>query len=115
MGDLLEDITGVIYQAFGFYRILPLTALTIKTPPETINLAGSLAQGGSTDANEVIADAEGKPTLKYNPGRIDPTNAALLNSRKPLAAAWVPVNGNTTFFTVNVHWASKGGSSSIHG
>lgn len=35
LGDSLEDITGVVTQAFGFYRILPTTALKItgsKTP-----------------------------------------------------------------------------------
>ncbi|KAI1844180.1 hypothetical protein JX266_009664 [Neoarthrinium moseri] len=67
--------------------------------------------GSSTTANEVLAG----PELKYNPGRIDPTNAAWDSSRKPLAAAWETLDGNNTFFTVNVHWASKGGSSSIQG
>ncbi|KAK0370731.1 endonuclease/Exonuclease/phosphatase [Colletotrichum limetticola] len=69
--------------------------------------------GGALDANEVL---EG-PALKYNPGRIDPTNTAWDASRKPLVAQWRAVNGpvNKTFFTVNVHFASKGGSSSLHG
>ncbi|KAF5509311.1 hypothetical protein CGCF413_v002351 [Colletotrichum fructicola] len=69
--------------------------------------------GGSTDANEVLAG----PTLKYNPGRIEPASSAWSASRKPLAAEWRAINGpqNKTFFTVNVHWASKGGSSSLHG
>lgn len=67
--------------------------------------------GNSTTANEVLAGAE----LLYNPGRIDPTNVAWESSRKPLVAAWETLDGNNTFFTVNVHWASKGGSSSIHG
>jgi predicted extracellular nuclease len=71
--------------------------------------------GTATDANEVLAG----PTLKYNPGRIDPANAAWKNSRKPLVAEWEVIgkNGKGTgkFFTVNVHWGSKGGSSSIQG
>ncbi|KAF4929148.1 hypothetical protein CGCVW01_v001649 [Colletotrichum viniferum] len=69
--------------------------------------------GGSTDANEVLAG----PTLKYNPGRIEPASSVWSASRKPLAAEWRAINGpqNKTFFTVNVHWASKGGSSSLHG
>lgn len=67
--------------------------------------------GNATTANEVLAG----PELKYNPGRIDPTNAAWDDSRKPLVAAWETLDGNNTFFTVNVHWASKGGSSSIQG
>lgn len=79
--------------------------------PDTLRLAGGLRQGGPTDANEVLPG----PTLKYNPGRIDPANTAWENSRKPIAAAWEVINGNKTFFTVNVHWASKGGSTSLHG
>ncbi|KAJ4289217.1 hypothetical protein N0V90_011559 [Kalmusia sp. IMI 367209] len=71
--------------------------------------------GGSLDANEVLAG----PTLKYNPGRIDPTNEAWTASRKPLAAQWEVLGkkgkSDGTFFTVNVHFGSKGGSSSIQG
>lgn len=65
----------------------------------------------STTTNEVLLGG----ALKYNPGLIDPNNAAFANSRKPLAAAWQTLDGNNTFCTVNVHWGSKGGSSSIHG
>ncbi|GKT86283.1 LOW QUALITY PROTEIN: endonuclease/exonuclease/phosphatase family protein [Colletotrichum tofieldiae] len=69
--------------------------------------------GGSLDANEVLPG----PALKYNPGRIAPASSAWDASRKPLAAAWRAVKGpqNKIFFTVNVHFASKGGSSSLHG
>ncbi|WYZ37830.1 hypothetical protein EsH8_II_001336 [Colletotrichum jinshuiense] len=69
--------------------------------------------GGSLDANEVLPG----PQLKYNPGRIAPTSTAWDASRKPLAAAWRAIKGpqNKIFFTVNVHFASKGGSSSLHG
>ncbi|KAL2106476.1 hypothetical protein VUR80DRAFT_6670 [Thermomyces stellatus] len=69
-------------------------------------------QGGSLDANEVL---EG-PVLKYNPGRIDPANEAWVDSRKPVVAQWRAINGGKkTFFTVNVHFTSKGGSTSLHG
>ena len=80
---------------------------------DVLQLSGGLRQGGPTDANEVLSG----PTLKYNPGRIDPDNSAWENSRKPIIAEWEPVNGRKKkhFFTVNVHWASKGGSSSLHG
>ncbi|KAF2639731.1 DNase I-like protein [Massarina eburnea CBS 473.64] len=71
--------------------------------------------GGSLDANEVLSG----PTLKFNPGRIDPTNEAWKASRKPLVAEWEIVGKNGTgdgkFFTVNVHFGSKGGSSSMQG
>ncbi|GIK01377.1 hypothetical protein Aspvir_005411 [Aspergillus viridinutans] len=67
--------------------------------------------GSNTDANEVLAG----PELKYNPGLIDPSNAVWANSRKPLAAAWETLDGKNKFFTVNVHFTSKGGGTSIEG
>lgn len=67
--------------------------------------------GSSTDANVVLPGGE----LKYNPGLIDPTNSAWDESRKPLSAAWETRDGKHRFFTVNVHFASKGGGSSIQG
>lgn len=71
--------------------------------------------GGALDATEVLPG----PSLKYNPGRIDPSNAAWTASRKPLVAQWdvIDKNGKAEgdFFTVNVHFGSKGGSSSIQG
>lgn len=70
--------------------------------------------GGSLDANEVLTSSSGDIYLKYNPGRIDPTNSAWNISRKPLAAHWQTPTGER-FFTVNVHFASKGGSSSSQG
>lgn len=69
-------------------------------------------QGGSLDENEVLDG----PLLKYNPGLIDPSNAAWDNSRKPVVAQWRAVQGGKKpFFTVNVHFTSKGGSTSLHG
>ncbi|KAI0608681.1 extracellular nuclease [Pyrenophora tritici-repentis] len=72
--------------------------------------------GGALDANEVLAG----PALKYNPGRIEPANEAWTASRKPLVAQWEVIgkkqkNKPDVFFTVNVHFGSKGGSSSVHG
>ncbi|KAI3320628.1 DNase I-like protein [Xylariaceae sp. AK1471] len=91
--------------------------------PDVLNLQGGsdAVIGDSVTANEVLPG----PKLKYNPGLIDPTNDAWTDSRKPLVAAWELVgtkNGKDkgkgkgrTLFTVNVHFTSKGGSSSLHG
>ncbi len=65
--------------------------------------------GGSTDANQVLPG----PELRYNPGLIDPSNAAWTVTRKPLAAAWETLDGKNKFFTVNVHWSSKGGGTTV--
>lgn len=78
--------------------------------PAVINLKNA-NPGGSLDANEVLPG----PTLKNNPGLIDPSNSAWQASRKPLAAQWETVKEKSTLFTVNVHFSSKGGSSSIEG
>jgi predicted extracellular nuclease len=72
--------------------------------------------GGPLDANEVLDG----PALKFNPGRITPANDAWDASRKPLVAQWEVISKKQNeekaiFFTVNVHFQSKGGSSSLHG
>jgi predicted extracellular nuclease len=68
-------------------------------------------QGSSVDANAVLPG----PTLKFNPGRVEPLNAVWTRSRKPLVAAWQTLDGKNNFFTINVHFTSKLGSSPIGG
>ncbi|KAI8960848.1 hypothetical protein F5Y11DRAFT_367111 [Daldinia sp. FL1419] len=59
LGDRLETIVSILYYAFGFYRILPLTNITVvesvapETPPST-----SLDDNGETNDGPVSA---GKP------------------------------------------------------
>lgn len=79
--------------------------------PAVLNLKSPAVAGTVADANAVLPG----PSLKYNPGLIDPTNPAWEDSRKPIAAEWVTVKDNATLFTVNVHLISKGGSSTIEG
>ncbi|KAI1171330.1 DNase I-like protein [Nemania sp. FL0916] len=91
--------------------------------PKVLQLQAGVP-GDSVTPNAVLLPG---PTLKYNPGLIDPNNTAWTDSRKPLVAAWelvsssVDANGKKkpktpkTLFTVNVHFASKGGSTSLHG
>ncbi|KAJ7459796.1 DNase I-like protein [Mycena latifolia] len=83
--------------------------------PEKLSLvrAPGLLAGGALNATMVLGSA-GKPVLSLNPGRIDPTNAAWTDSRKPLAAMWLTASGHT-LFTVNLHLVSKGGSSTGEG
>ena len=51
--------------------------------------------------------------LTSNPGRIDPSNAAYLDSRKPLIAQF-EVNGNRIFL-IGLHLNSKGGDTALYG
>lgn len=80
--------------------------------PEKVKLLpGTL--GGALDQTSVRKHGR-KFSLTFNPGRIDPTNEAWTNSRKPLVAAWETPSGDT-LFTINVHFSSKDGSSSTQG
>ncbi|OSD07381.1 DNase I-like protein [Trametes coccinea BRFM310] len=70
--------------------------------------------GGALDATEPIVGPDGKVTLTFNPGRIDPTNPAWDSSRKPLVALWETPRGNR-FFTINLHLTAKLDGSSTQG
>jgi predicted extracellular nuclease len=62
--------------------------------------------------NEVVDTHHGAELL-YSPGRIDPTNSAFTNSRKPLVGEfrW----GGRTIFAIANHFNSKGGDDPIFG
>ncbi|KAK4168157.1 Endonuclease/exonuclease/phosphatase [Cladorrhinum sp. PSN259] len=74
-------------------------------------------QGTGNDRTTVLAGAkkDDPPYLSFNPGRIEPASEAWTASRKPLAAAWVVKGAAKPFYTVNVHFTSKGGGTSLHG
>lgn len=50
VGDTIDDITGVITQAYGYYRLLPLTRLTVSGSNETLAAATQLVSDGSCRA-----------------------------------------------------------------
>jgi len=81
--------------------------------PEKLNLVPGSPVGTALDKTE-ITGPPGKPILSFNPGRIEPASGAWNASRKPLVAAWQTALGHQVF-TVNLHLASKGGSSSTQG
>jgi predicted extracellular nuclease len=118
----IEEKSGVAYE---FTEVIPTNNEDGGQPGGNIRVAYLYRPdvvelykpnfGGGDDANEVLESEDG-PVLKYNPGRIAPKSSAFTNSRKPVVAQWKTVRGTgKTFFTVNVHFSSKGGSSSIHG
>ncbi len=126
--NAIKTLSGVTY---SFTYINPVDDMDGGQPGGNIRQAYlyraevlSLYQpnkGGSTDATAVVPGKgngkglAGAPTLTYNPGRIEPANEAWTISRKPLAAVWRAKGASRPFYTVNVHWASKGGSTSLHG
>jgi hypothetical protein len=68
--------------------------------------------GSSTNSTAVVAGPSGAQ-LTYSPGRIDPTNAAFANSRKPLAGEFI-FDGQTVIVVAN-HFNSKGGDGPLFG
>ncbi|GEC04261.1 hypothetical protein SSP24_19160 [Streptomyces spinoverrucosus] len=68
--------------------------------------------GGDATTATGVTKVRGKAALTVSPGRIDPTNAAWEDSRKPLVGEFV-FRGRTVFVIAN-HFASKGGDQSLH-
>ncbi len=68
--------------------------------------------GTSTAATTVVSTSTG-PQLSYSPGRLDPTNPAFVDSRKPLAGEFT-FNGHHLFVIAN-HFNSKGGDQALFG
>jgi Ca2+-binding RTX toxin-like protein len=69
--------------------------------------------GGSSTTNTTVINDPSGPQLSSSPGRIDPTNSAFSNSRKPLVGEFL-FNGNTVFVIGN-HFNSKGGDQPLFG
>ncbi|KAJ4266437.1 hypothetical protein NW762_004421 [Fusarium torreyae] len=119
LADGIEEASGVVYE---WAEVDPADNEDGGQPGGNIRQAYlyrpdavELVKPNQGDADDVNAVLDG-PSLKYNPGRIDPANAAWDDSRKPLVAQWKPVKGTKkSFFTVNVHFGSKGGSTSLQG
>jgi len=63
--------------------------------------------GGDSTTAVAVNNVTGVPELSLNPGRIDPTNPAFFDSRKPLAGEFTFM-GNKVFVIAN-HLNSKGG------
>ncbi|KAI8842470.1 Endonuclease/exonuclease/phosphatase [Chytridium lagenaria] len=79
--------------------------------PARLSLPALGGVGGTDDTQEVLKSTDGSPSLKYNPGRIDPLDTAWDETRKPLSAQF-EFNGRQ-IFVVNNHMSSKSGSGLI--
>jgi hypothetical protein len=69
--------------------------------------------GGTATSATTVLDVAGRPALSASPGRIDPTNSAFINSRKPLVGEFT-FQGEPLFVIAN-HWNSKGGDRPLFG
>src|SRR6186713_3220578 len=72
LGDSLEDVTGVITQAFGFYRILPLSGLKVTEskspalPPATKLISKNTCRAltiGSYNVENLAPNSTHLPTI----------------------------------------------------
>jgi predicted extracellular nuclease len=69
--------------------------------------------GGTSTSSTTVETVGGTVRLSASPGRIDPTNAAWDDSRKPLVGEFT-WQGQTLFVIAN-HFASKGGDQPLFG
>jgi predicted extracellular nuclease len=69
--------------------------------------------GGTPTAATTVVGSGAGTRLSFSPGRIDPTNPAFTNSRKPLAGEF-RVRGHHLFVIAN-HFNSKGGDQPLFG
>ncbi|SFJ88917.1 hypothetical protein SAMN05421835_11080 [Amycolatopsis sacchari] len=69
--------------------------------------------GGDATTAVTVVKQRAKVHLSVSPGRVDPTNEAWEDSRKPLAGEFV-FRGRTVFVLAN-HFNSKGGDQPTHG
>ncbi|MEI2579711.1 endonuclease/exonuclease/phosphatase family protein [Scytonema sp. PRP1] len=110
----IENISG---PAYDFVDIVPIDDQDGGEPggnirvgflfrPSRITLDKLPKRGGSLDAVAIREDSN-DPDLSLNPGRIDPTNNAFDDSRKPLAAEFL--FNNQKLFVVANHFVSKKG------
>ncbi len=118
---LIDAIAGLGGPVYAFRDIAPVNNADGGAPGGNIRV-GFLYRtdrvtfvdrpgGGSTVATGVQMGTSGVE-LTYSPGRIDPTNSAFLDSRKPLAGEFI-FQGNKVFVIVN-HFNSKGGDDALY-
>jgi len=69
--------------------------------------------GGALDGMAATASASGQIVLSLGAGRIDPTNTAFANSRKPMVTEF-SVDGQQIIVVAN-HFNSKGGDQPLYG
>jgi len=118
----LDQLTAAIKDAggrdYGYVVVDPLNKADGGQPggnirnaylydKSVVSFAGTI--GGATDAIAINADG----SLTLDAGRIDPTNAAFDNSRKPLVAQF-DIAGED-FILINTHFNSKGGDEPLFG
>ncbi len=120
--QLIAAIAAAGGPAYQYRQIDPVNNADGGAPGSNIRVAylfnparvsfGDRGNATATSANTVNV-VNGKPELALNPGRVDPSNPAFTDSRKPLAAEF-EFNGQT-IFVINNHFNSKSGDTPLFG
>jgi len=123
MGKLISAITAAGGPAYSYRQINPQNDADGGEPGGNIRqvfmyrtdrgLAFVDRSGSTATRANAVVNTGGVPSLKYSPGRIDPTNSAFSSSRKPLAGEFT-WKGKTVFVIAN-HFNSKGGDQPLFG
>ena len=80
----------------------------------TAGWRSSTARAARRPTPTAVADAQRAPQLTFSPGRIDPTNPAFDDSRKPLAGEFTYDGQDRCSWSRN-HFNSKGGDDPLFG
>ncbi len=121
--EIVDAILNAGGPAYGYVNIDPLPDQDGGVPGANIRLGYlyrldrglSLADSPHGDAVTAVSviDQDGMPMLSLNPGRIDPSNEAFINSRKPLAVMFL-LDGEPLYL-VNNHFNSKRPDNALFG
>jgi predicted extracellular nuclease len=120
---IIDAILNLGGPPYGFVDIAPIPEADGGAPAGNIRvgflyrldrgLSLATAPYGDAKTPVEIRDNRGVPTLSLNPGRIDPTNPAFYDSRKPLVATFL--YQGEPLFVINTHFASKGPDRDLFG
>jgi predicted extracellular nuclease len=123
MSKLIDAISAAGGPAYDYRQISPVNDADGGEPGGNIRsvflfrtdrgLSFVDRPGGTATTADAVVNDGGVPSLKYSPGRIDPTDSAWSSSRKPLVGEFT-WNGET-FFAVANHFNSKGGDQPLFG
>jgi predicted extracellular nuclease len=120
---MIEAIIGLGGPPYGYVDIDPLQDQDGGVPYANIRVGLlyrldrglSLVNAPHGDAETAVSVIEqgGVPMLSLNPGRIEPTQRAFTDSRKPLAVMFM-LDGKP-LYVINNHFNAKGGDHSLFG
>ena len=120
--NLATALNGATGRNYAFVTVNPLNNTDGGEPGgnirqafmyDTARVSFAGVVGGALDAVTAVASPTGQIMLNLGAGRIDPTNPAFTNSRKPLVTEFT-VDGQQIIVIAN-HFNAKGGDQPLYG